>query len=103
MLIHFWMTDVTYFVGLVSRVWSSDAGGTGMVRTSENGVLSVMVAVMLNTRPYHPVDVPVVSSDESEGKATVSVLHFNSSNWHMEQKFAVEGVDDKQVDYDVNY
>ncbi len=70
--------------------------------TSEGG-LSTSFAVILNRAPLAMVTVPIVSSDTTEGTTSTTTLIFTPSNWNVEQRVTVTGIDDSDKDGDIVY
>ncbi|MBQ8037137.1 MAG: endonuclease/exonuclease/phosphatase family protein [Proteobacteria bacterium] len=70
--------------------------------TSEDGDASV-ISVSLATRPEEIVAVFAKSMDISEGKVSPEMLLFKPDNWGQVQQFTVSGMDDDELDYDVEY
>src|SRR5690606_33138655 len=63
----------------------------------------VKFAVVLDVAPTHDVTIPLRSSDTSEGLVNKKSLTFTPENWNEPQYFVVTGVDDRQLDGDVEY
>jgi len=61
--------------------------------------------VVLNAPPSgaNTVDIPVSSSDITEGTVSTNMLSFNSANWDIPQTVTVTGVDDGIADGNVAY
>ena len=59
--------------------------------------------IVLDHPPADDVNIPVSSSDTSEGTVSVSSITFNASNWDIPQTVTVTGVDDNVNDSDVVY
>ncbi|RYZ03413.1 MAG: hypothetical protein EOO73_27845 [Myxococcales bacterium] len=59
--------------------------------------------VVLQSKPKADVKIPVASTDETEGKASTSLLTFTSANWSAKQTVTVTGVDDVEHDGSPNY
>ncbi|WP_455209735.1 multicopper oxidase domain-containing protein [Kaarinaea lacus] len=74
---------------------------SGLVTTEHQTSTSFTVA--LNSAPTSNVIINVISSDISEGLATPGTLTFTPSNWSNVQTVTVTGVDDPDVDGDINY
>lgn len=72
------------------------------LKTSEKGAEASFNVILTGT-PTGDVHIPVQSSDESEGKTSVSELVFTPSNWNHAQSVKVVGVDDDEADGDVVY
>lgn len=70
--------------------------------TSEDGAQATFT-VVLNSRPFNSVTIPVSSSDASEGTASVASLVFTTANWNTPQTVTVTGVDDLIADGDQAY
>lgn len=73
---------------------TTEAGGTAEFAV----VLSAVPAGKLGA-----VEIPIRSSNPSEGTVSVSHLTFNKSNWYLPQRVTVTGADDHQVDGDRSY
>lgn len=74
---------------------------SGLV-TTENGGTAVF-EVKLTSKPAADVTITLLSSDTSEGTASVPSLTFTSDNWSTPQVVTVTGVDDQYEDGDVAY
>ncbi len=72
------------------------------LKTSEKGGESSFSVILTGT-PTADVRIPVKSSDESEGKPSVSELVFTPANWNLAQSVKITGVDDDESDGDVTY
>ncbi len=59
--------------------------------------------VKLNSQPIDDVVVDLSSSDTTEGTVSPSSLTFTPANWNTAQTVTVTGVDDAQVDGDIDY
>ncbi|MBF0196697.1 MAG: hypothetical protein HQL32_03265 [Planctomycetes bacterium] len=70
--------------------------------TSE-GSKTATFSVKLNTQPEYDVYISLASSDENEGVVDKSSLVFSTFNWNTNQVVTVTGVDDLDIDGDVNY
>jgi hypothetical protein len=79
----------------------SVTGRTGLV-TTEGGP-AVSFRVVLTTQPSADVVVPVSSSDETEGTASVTRLTFTPANWSLPQTVTVTPVEDAATDGTVTY
>ena len=75
----------------------SQVYATGEDGTTEEAMISLMF------EPSAPVTLTLVSSDESEGVATPSVLIFSAADWNVPQAVTVSGVDDAVVDGPQSY
>jgi len=70
--------------------------------TSEDGE-STSFTVVLTSKPKASVQIPISSSNTSEGTVSTSMLTFTTTNWAAKQSVTVTGVDDKIVDGDAGY
>ena len=70
--------------------------------TGEDGTQSSF-QIALSAQPASAVQVPVTSSDTSEGTVLPAVVSFDASNWNQPQTVTVTGVDDDWLDGDINY
>jgi len=70
--------------------------------TSEAGGIATF-KVSLKTEPSGPVSIPISSSNEDEGILMVSSVDFTVGNWMDAQTVTVYGVDDDDVDGDIDY
>ncbi|MDH5547417.1 MAG: hypothetical protein OEZ43_17680 [Gammaproteobacteria bacterium] len=75
---------------------------TETLYTSEQGG-HVPISIKLKTSPNSEVHLQLSSSDTSEGVLDISELHFNASNWNVEQKVILSGVDDNDKDGNREY
>ncbi|MBK8170387.1 MAG: hypothetical protein IPK60_08565 [Sandaracinaceae bacterium] len=79
---------------------NEDIGGPAIIVTPTSGGvttesgLAFTFMVRLATLPTANVDVPIVSSDESEGEVDPASLTFTAANWFTPQTVTVSGVDD---------
>jgi large repetitive protein len=72
-----------------------------MTMTSETGLPTVEITVVLTTKPKSTVTIPVVSSNEAEGRITSpgsAMLTFDATNWNSAQSIIVTGQDDLILD-----
>jgi len=74
---------------------------TGLT-TSETGQ-SATFQVVLNAPPTADVTVGISSSDASEGGVSLQTLIFTSTNWATPQVVTVTGVDDDDIDGNIDY
>ena len=74
----------------------------GGLVTSETGT-SITIDVSLNKQPSDYVIVPFSISDTTEATTNQQRLIFNPSNWQTVQSITITGVDDVDVDGNVNY
>ncbi|WP_210407364.1 cadherin repeat domain-containing protein, partial [Hydrocoleum sp. CS-953] len=70
--------------------------------TSEDGT-TASLKIVLNSQPNDDVVVTVASNDTTEGTVDVSSVTFTPANWNISQTLKVTGVDDTEVDGDVNF
>jgi gliding motility-associated-like protein len=105
--------EVTDIVGLtatqtiaVTVTDVSDTFGVDLTaldtQTSEAGD-TASVNVKLFTEPTATVRLALQSSDTSEGRLSTSSLEFTTSNWNVDQNVQITGVDDSEIDGDINY
>ena len=73
------------------RLFTNEAGGSAIFRVS------------LTASPDGPVTVSVTSGDPTEGKVSPESLTFGPSNYALPQTVTVTGVDDPDLDGDVDY
>jgi len=75
---------------------------TAGLETSEaNGMADFQV--VLSGPPTDTVDVPIMSSDVTEGVVSVGMLSFTSANWDIPQTVTITGQDDAIADGNVAY
>lgn len=74
---------------------------SGLV-TNENGG-SDTFNIVLTARPGNPVDIPLSSSDPSEGSLLLTLAKFTPGNWNVPQEIVVIGVNDYDSDGDLPY
>lgn len=74
---------------------------SGLITTEAGGTASF--TAVLNTQPTADMTFRMVTSDISEGAVNPSSLTFTPSNWNVPRTVTVTGVDDLNVDGDVNY
>jgi len=70
--------------------------------TGEDGTEATFT-VRLNSAPDGDVVIDAVSSDDSEGSASLSALTFTAGNWGADQTVTVTGADDAVADGDQGY
>ncbi|QOC21590.1 hypothetical protein IC757_11115 [Wenzhouxiangella sp. AB-CW3] len=70
--------------------------------TSEDGG-QTSFTIELSSEPSAPVQIPVASSDASEGEVSPELLTLTADNWDQPQQVTVTGVDDDLLDGDVEY
>ncbi|MEM8910448.1 MAG: FG-GAP-like repeat-containing protein [Planctomycetota bacterium] len=68
---------------------------------SEDGLLSDIASVTLDTQPMSNVVVTVTPSDTTEVDVSLDTLTFTPSNWNIPQAIDIVGVDDVIVDGDI--
>ncbi len=73
----------------------------GLVTTEAGG--SDSFSLVLNSQPRAPVTIRLRSSDTTEGSLSLSSLTFTATNWNIEQRVTVTGVNDDIDDEDVDY
>ena len=78
-------------VGSPSGTATSEAGG------------SVTFTIRLNSEPLSSVEIPLSTSDSSEGSISPASLIFNAENWSTPQTVTVSGVNDAVDDGNVAY
>ncbi len=86
----------------VERLAGISVTPLGGYETTEAGD-TVKFSVVLDSAPTHDVTIPLRSSDISEGVVNKESLTFTPENWNVPQNFVVRGVDDRQLDGDVEY
>jgi hypothetical protein len=59
---------------------------------------SVTFQVRLQSQPRNPIEIPVASSNTTEGLVGPASLTFTSANWNVDQTVTVTGVDDSVQD-----
>jgi RHS repeat-associated protein len=74
---------------------------TELVTTEDGGTAEF--TVVLDTQPSEPVTIAVASGDDTEGTVSVSSLTFTPDDWGTSQTVTITGVDDPDVDGDVQY
>lgn len=74
---------------------------TGLTTTESGGTSTF--AVSLRSEPTATVQIPIVSTDASEGTVDRALLSFTTLNWNVEQVVTVTGVDDSIADGDQAY
>eukprot|EP01065_Artemidia_motanka_P053243 TRINITY_DN982_c0_g1_i7.p1 TRINITY_DN982_c0_g1~~TRINITY_DN982_c0_g1_i7.p1 ORF type:complete len:6026 (+),score=1628.42 TRINITY_DN982_c0_g1_i7:1604-18079(+) len=74
---------------------------SGLVTSESGGIAEV--TVVLNSEPTADVNIPVVSSDKTEGSVSTSMLVFIPANFRTAQTVTVTGVDDDVFDGNVDY
>ncbi|MFM1768185.1 MAG: hypothetical protein RJA22_714 [Verrucomicrobiota bacterium] len=80
-----------FTVSAPSPASTTEAGGTALF------------SVRLNAQPLASVNVPLASTDTTEGSLQIAVLTFTPENWNTPQGVAVTGVDDLIDDGNVAY
>ncbi len=70
--------------------------------TAEDGTTASFTLVLASS-PTANVTIPISSSDITEGTVSVSSIIFTPSNWNTVQTVIVTGVDDLDLDADINY
>ncbi|MGA1825292.1 MAG: hypothetical protein ACMUIP_11590 [bacterium] len=70
--------------------------------TTENGDITDFT-IALNTEPSADVIIGLASSDITEGTVCPKIITFTPTNWHIQQKVIITGVDDALDDGDMNY
>jgi hypothetical protein len=70
--------------------------------TSEDGNTAEFT-IALNSQPTFEVFIALTIGDDEEGDLSVSFLTFDANNWDVPQAVTVTGVDDADVDGDVEY
>ncbi|MCK6624302.1 MAG: hypothetical protein L6R45_03910 [Anaerolineae bacterium] len=70
--------------------------------TSENGITATFT-IRLTSQPTATVTVPISSTDASEGTVSPLNLSFTTLDWNVPQTVTVTGVDDLDLDGDINY
>jgi hypothetical protein len=74
---------------------------TGLVTTEGGGTAAFTIA--LNSKPTSNVTINLSSSNVFEGNISPSAVIFTADNWNISQSVIVTGVDDYQVDGNVDY
>lgn len=70
--------------------------------TSEDG-LTATFTIRLASQPTATVTVPISSTDATEGTVSPASLNFTTLDWNVPQTVTVTGVDDPDLDGDINY
>jgi hypothetical protein len=70
--------------------------------TSEDG-LTATFTIRLASQPTATVTVPISSTDTTEGTVSPASLNFTTLDWNVPQTVTVTGVDDPDLDGDINY
>lgn len=70
--------------------------------TSED-LESMSFTVVLQSKPKGQVEIPVESTDKTEGTVSTSLLKFSSANWSAKQTVTVTGVNDDEHDGSPSY
>lgn len=88
--------------------WDNDTAGVlvtpiGSMVTNESGSLTATFSVVLTTSPVATVEIPISSSDTSEGSVDLSMAVFNSIDWDSPVLVTVSGVNDDVDDDNVSY
>ena len=84
-----------------TRVITTD--DSGLITTEIGGKDTFEVALSGPFPPSHIVQVPIRSSDPSEGQVSTTLLTFTPQNWLNPQKISIRGVNDNSADGDTNY
>ncbi|WP_010665108.1 Calx-beta domain-containing protein [Marinilabilia salmonicolor] len=71
-------------------------------QTNESGTRDVFTVVLLS-QPTSNVVFAISGLDETEGALSSSELTFTSQNWNTQQTVTITGVDDDEVDGNINY
>ena len=74
---------------------------SGLVTNENGGTASFFI--VLTARPDNPVEIPLSTSDPTEGKLLISLAKFSPGNWNAPQEIFVAGVDDTEADGDILY
>jgi hypothetical protein len=100
--------EVTTFLGAPQNVFSllvmmplppgaiSVNAGRGLTTSEAGGQASFEVA--LTSPVIQPVDIPIASSEPTEGTASPATLRFTPENWQQPQTVTVTGADDSAKD-----
>ena len=91
--------DGTFTTGTVAGV---TIGTLSSTTTDEGGAAATFTAV-LDSQPSAEVEIPLSSSDLSEGTVSLTNLTFASDNWNTAQTVTVTGVNDDLFDGDIDY
>jgi hypothetical protein len=70
---------------------------SGTLATAERGD-STLFTIVLNSEPTADVQIPLLSSDTSEGTVSPGMLVFTPDNWAAPQTVTVKGVNDDRAD-----
>ena len=70
--------------------------------TSEKGDQSKF-GLVLSSQPYADVLIDIESSDRTEGVVNTSQVVFDASDWNTEKEIIVTGVNDNEIDGDIEY
>ncbi len=70
--------------------------------TSESGIAKVFY-VVLNSEPTDTVYLPLLNQNPTEGSINKIGLTFSTSSWNIEQAVTVTGLDDFNLDGNINY
>ena len=103
-----WRSDGTEEGTLPVREIREDTGkkiivsSTGPLVTTELGT-TARFTVVLTEQPTDDVEIGVVSSDSSEGQASLSTIVFTTMNWDQPQTVTVTGQNDHEMDGDAEY
>ncbi|MEW6405130.1 MAG: hypothetical protein AB1649_25325, partial [Chloroflexota bacterium] len=62
-----------------------------------------VLTLVLKSRPAATVTIPIISSDETEGKVSPDILSFTPEDWNSTKTVTVTGVDDSVDDGDMAY
>ncbi len=74
----------------------------GQTQTTEDGGTDSF-SVSLNSQPQNHVVIEISGLDTSEGTLSTRELIFSQQNWNIEQTVTITGVDDDQIDGNVEY
>ena len=74
----------------------------GGLITSEKGD-TAQFDVVLKAQPASDITIPVVSSDDTEGKPNTKSIIFTPENWDQKQTITIQGIDDSEPDGDIAY
>ena len=76
--------------------------GPGTLTTKEDGT-AAQFTLSLSTRPTSEVAFVIASTDDTEGLVSPKVFTLNSMTWQAGQVITMTGVDDFEIDGDINY
>ncbi len=75
---------------------------TSGLQTSESSGTAVF-SITLNSQPVQPVTINLASSLPSEGTVSLPAVTFTENTWNVPQLLTITGVDDTDIDGNINY